>query len=108
MTEGRPGLVGSAGRFHGTPDNRLFVVHLASGTSADGRPVYENRIVEVLPDGTVGPPVRIPFKQKPFTNYFTATPRAGSPPSWTLEMLGLRAGTPNTVSYAKVALVRRP
>jgi hypothetical protein len=62
----------------------------------------------VLPDGTVGAPVRIPFKKKPFTNYFTATVRGGSPPSWTLEVFGVRAGAPNTLSYAKVALNHRP
>jgi hypothetical protein len=104
--EGRPGVTGSAGRFHVTPDNRLFVVHLASGTDADGRRVFENRLVELLPDGTVSPPVRIPFKGRPFTNYFTATVRGGSPPSWTLEMFGQRAGARHTLSYAKVALNR--
>ena len=104
-TEEKPGLAGSAGRFHGTPDNRLFVVHLAAGTDRDGRRVFENRLVEILPGGTVGAPVRIPL-QKPFTSYFTTTVRAGSPPSWTLEMLGTREGTPNTLSYARVILRR--
>jgi hypothetical protein len=106
-TEGKPGLFGSAGRFHATPDNRLFVVHLASGTDKDGRRVFENRLVELLPDGTVGAPVRIPLQQ-PFTNYFTTTVRAGSPPSRTLEMFGLRDGKPNTMSYARVSLTPKP
>jgi len=100
-TEDKPGIVGSAGRFHGTPDNRLFVVHLASGTAPDGTRVFENRIVEVLPDGTVAEPARIPF-QKPFTSFFTTTVRGGSPTSGTLEMLGPRDGAPNTISYARV------
>jgi hypothetical protein len=101
--EGSPGLIGSAGRFHATADNRLFVVHLAAGTDVGGNRVFENRIVEVLPDGSYGPPVRIPF-QKPLTNYFTTTVRAGSPASETLELLGTREGEPNTISYARVRL----
>lgn len=103
VKEGMPGIVGSAGRFHATPDNRLFVVHLASGSDPEGRRVYENRIVEIQQDGSISPPVRIPLEQ-PFTSYFTTTARAGSPPSWTLEMLGLHAASPSTLSYARVNL----
>ena len=83
------GLAGPTNRFQVSPDNRLFVVHRVSATGKDGRHNFENRITEILPDGTVGESVRIPFR-KPFTNYFTTTVRAGSPPSWTLEMLGQR------------------
>jgi hypothetical protein len=103
-TEDKPGLIGSAGRFQVTPDNRLFVVCYASGTEADGRRVSENRVLEILPDGSTGAAVRLPLA-KPFTSYFTATVRAGSPPSRTLEMLGLRAGAGNTISYARVRLL---
>lgn len=106
-TEGKPGIAGSAGRFCVTPDSRLFVVHLASGTDSHGRPVFENRIVEILPDGTVGASVRVPLA-KPFTSYFTATVRAGSAPSRTLDILGLRDGAPNTLSYARVRLFGEP
>jgi len=102
-TEDKPGIAGSAGRFCVTPDNRLFVAYLASGTQADGRAVFENRLVEMQHDGTLGPSLRIPL-QKPFTSYFTTTVRAGSPPSRTLEMLGMRNGAPNTISYAKINL----
>lgn len=102
-TEDKPGIVGSAGRFHVTPDNRLFIVHLASGREADGRSVFENRLIEVLSDGKFGAPIRIAF-QKPFTSYFMTTVRAGSAPSWNLELLGLRNGAPGTLSYARVAL----
>jgi len=102
-TEAQPGVIGSAGRFQVTPDNRLFVVCYAAGTETDGRHVAENRILEILPDGSPGAPVRLPLG-KPFTSYFTATGRGGSPPSRTLEMLGTRAGTGNTISYARVRL----
>jgi len=102
-TEDKPGIAGSAGRYHVTPENRLFVACYASGTGEGGRTVAENRIMEILPDGAVGAVARLPLA-KPFTSYFTTTVRGGSPPSHTLEMLGLRTGTGNTISYARVRL----
>jgi hypothetical protein len=102
-TEDRPGLIGSGGRFQVTPDHRLFVVFYAAGIEADGRRVAENRILEMKPDGQSGAPVRLPLA-RPFRSFFTTTVRGGSLPSATLEMLGLRAGTGNTISYAKVRL----
>ena len=101
--EGKPGEIGSCPRFQVTPDNRLFVVCYASGQGADGKAVAENRLVEILPGGEVGAPVKVPFKT-PFTSYFTATVRAGSPASKTLELLGQRQGVPMTMSYARVRL----
>jgi len=103
-TEDKPGIIGSAVWFQVTPDHRLFVVCYASGTEAGGRRVAENRVLEILPDGSAGAPVRLPLA-KPFTSYFTTTVRAGSPPSRTLEMLGPRAGMGNTISYARVRLL---
>ena len=102
-TEDKPGITGSAGRFQVTPNNRLFVVCYASGREGNGPSVAENRVMEILADGSVGAPVRLPLA-KPFTSYFTTTVRGGSPPSRTLEMLGTRAGTGNTISYARVRL----
>jgi hypothetical protein len=101
--EDKPGITGSAGRFQVTPDHRLFVVCYASGREAGGSSVAENRILEILPDGSASAPVRVPLT-KPFTSYFTTTVRGGSPPSRTLEMLGTRAGTGNTISYARIEL----
>jgi len=102
-TEDKPGLVGSAGRFQVTPESRLFVVCHAAGTGTDGQAVAENRVMEILTDGSVGAPVRLPLS-KPFGSYFTTTVRAGSPASSTLEMLGPRAGDGNTIRYARVRL----
>jgi hypothetical protein len=101
--EGKPGWVGSTPRFHVTPDNRLFVIYYASGTAADGKAISENRLIEIHPGGEVGAPVKVPF-EKPFTAYFTASVRGGSPPARTLELLGQRAGVPLTMSYARVRL----
>lgn len=101
-TEDKPGIAGSAGRFHVTPDHRLFVVCYAYG-SESGRSVAENRIMEIKSDGSVGDAARLPLA-KPFTSYFMATVRAGSPASKTLELLGTRSGSGNTISYARVRL----
>ena len=101
--EDKPGEVPSAPRFQVTPDNRLFLVFYVQGTSASGKTVSENRVMEILRNGETGPQARIPF-HRPFTSYFTATVRAGSPPSATLELLGQQAGAGSAISYARIAL----
>lgn len=102
-TEDKPGLIASGGRFHVTPDHRLFVVYFVAGIEADGRRVAENRVAEILPEGAVAAPVRLPLG-RPFRSFFTTTVRAGSAPAPTLELMGLRANTGNTISYARVRL----
>jgi len=97
------GEIPSAGRFHITPDNRLFVIYFARGRSPQGHSVQENRIFEIQPDGSDGPEATVPLS-KPFTRFFTATVRAGSPPSTTLDLLGEQAGTTGSISYARVHL----
>lgn len=101
--EGKPGERGSASRFQVTPDNRLFVVFYASGTDRAGKPVSENRILELLPTGDIAAQVRIPFA-RPFVSYFTATVRGGSPPSTTLELFGNQVGQSLRMSYGRVRI----
>lgn len=101
--EDGPKLVPGQGRFQITPENHLFVVYYLSGTDETGRSLSENQVVEVFPDGTISKPVKLALK-KPFTNFFTATPRAGSPPSKNLELLGQQANSPQTISYARIRL----
>jgi hypothetical protein len=95
----RPGR----GRFHVTPDHRLFVFFYVSGSDASGKSLSENRLLEIGPDASVGPAVRVPLN-KPFTEFYTATVRAGSPPSRTLELLGTRQGSGGTISYARIRI----
>jgi hypothetical protein len=102
-TESAPGIIGSSPRFQITPENRLFVVYAANGIGADGKGISEQRVREILPAGEFSSPARLQL-QKIFGEYFTATVRGGSPPSRTLEMLGPRAGTPLTISYARIRL----
>jgi len=101
--EGKSNEIPSAPRFQVTPDHRLFVIFYVQGTRSDGQTVSENRLLEMLPNGEPGAAVRIPFKQ-PFTSFFTATVRGGSPPASTLDLLGQRAGASLAISYARVRL----
>lgn len=82
------------GRFQVSPDGRLFVIYYVGGN------VSENRIVEVLKDGVIGQAVKVPL-QKPLSSFYTATPRAGCAPSYTIDMLGDLGGT---MRYARVRL----
>jgi hypothetical protein len=99
--EGQSHEIPGRGRFHVAPDNRLFVFCYVSGTDNTGAGISENRMMEIRRDGAAGDWVRVPLKQ-PMTDYFTATVRAGSPPSRSLELLGHRAGRLTTISYARI------
>ena len=101
--EGQRCVVPGRGRFHVMPDGRLLAFYYVQGRDAAGKAVSENRVMELRPDGTSGPQIRVPLKQ-PFQDCFTATVRAGCPPSTILDVLGHRAGTANTVSYARIRL----
>ena len=101
--EGLSGEIPSAGRFQVTPDDRLFVFYYVGGTDAAGKRLSENRLMELRSDGAASESVRVPLKV-PFTSFFTATVRAGSPPSNTLELLGQRAGQPLAIAYARISL----
>jgi len=101
--DGLSGEVPSAGRFQVTPDNRLFVFYYVGGADAAGKGLSENRLMELRPGGAASESVRVPLKV-PFTSFFTATIRAGSPPSNTPELLGQRAGQPLAIGYARISL----
>lgn len=101
--EGKSNLIPGRGRFHITPDNRIIVIYYISGTSPDGQKVSENRLLEIFPEGKPGREIVLPFRN-PFTNFFTATVRAGSQPSGYIDILGTTDGNSNTISYAKIKL----
>ena len=101
--EGGSREIPSAPRFQVSPDNRLFVVYYLQGQDPTGQAVSENRILEVFMDGGIGSASKLPLKT-PFTSYFTATVRAGSAPSTTLEMFGQQANRPKTMNYARIRL----
>lgn len=97
------GEIPGRGRFHATPDGRLLAFYYVQRKDASGKNVSENRITELYPDGSNGPEIRVPLKQ-PLREYFTATVRAGSLPSAILDVLGVRAGSSNTINYARIRL----
>jgi len=109
LMEGGEGLGGEIPgsiqpRFQVTPDHRLFAVYYVTGTNAAGDRVSENRILELRGDGSAADPVVLPLAH-PLRMMFTATPRGGSPPSTTLDLLGIRAdGPPATLCYARARL----
>jgi hypothetical protein len=106
----------STPRFHVTPNGRLFVLYYVSGKKSDGTDISENRILELRNDGTQSDPVAIALRY-PLVQFFTATPRAGNAPSWTIDLLGHRRGDwrphpgsdyrqwDGTMSYARVRIV---
>jgi len=99
--EGGSELKPGPGRFHITPDNRLFVVYFIEGSDASGKSVAENRLLEITAGGIPGTSMVLPLK-KPFSSFFTATVRAGSKPSEVIDMLGVPEGIKNTISYARI------
>ena len=101
--EGASSETPGEGRFHVTADNRLFVIYWVGGSDPDGKPVGENRLMELYPDGTSSSQIRVPL-QHPLTSFFSTTVRGGSPASDTIEILGHRADQSGAVSYARVGL----
>lgn len=91
-------------RFHVLPNGRLFALYFVGGTDADGQELAENRLIEILPDGSTGAPVRIPLEH-PLIEYFVATPRGGSRPSAFIDVLGYRKSTlMKKICYARIRL----
>lgn len=102
--EGGSREIPGAPRFQTTPDGRLFVVFYVSGADAAGKAISENRVVEIHRGGEVDEARVLPLS-KPFSQFFTATARAGSPSSNTLEILGQPAGGGHVIRYARVRLL---
>jgi len=115
--EGISDVLPTCARFHATADERLFVFYYVGGTDSAGKAVQENRLMEICPGGELDEPVTVPMKHPlgGFLGFFTATPRAGSPPSNTLDLLGTRVGTAakhnlhgktytSKISYARIRL----
>lgn len=102
--EGKSNEIPGLPRFQTTPENRLFVFYYVSGTDATGKPVSQNRLMELHRDGSNSPPIRMPLRY-PMNSYFTATVRGGSPPSKVLDLLGTRVGA-RGINYARIRLYK--
>ena len=101
--EGQSREVPGRARFQITPEGRLFVFGYVSGANAQGERVSENRLIELFADGGASGWVKAPLK-RPLSDFFTATVRAGSPPSRTLDLLGPPAGGGRAICYARIRL----
>ena len=98
------GEIPGQGRFHVTPAGQLIAFYYLRGHDAQGRPLAENRVTQRLSDGRWSSHQTVDLA-RPFTQYFTATPRGGSPPSEQLDLLGVQAGSSQTIGYARVRFV---
>lgn len=101
--EGISGEVPRDGRFHVTGDGRLYVFYNVGGSGADGQSVAENRIVQIHPDGGQSDPKPVALT-RPFTQFYTATWRAGCAPGDFLDIYGARAGGGDAYSYARIRI----
>jgi len=101
--EGESSEIPGVARFHATPGGRLFVFYYCGGADASGKTVSENRVMEILPEGTHSQPVKVALAH-PFASFMTASQRGGSPPSATLDVLGESPDQPRTIRYARIRL----
>jgi len=101
--EGESSEIPGTGRFQVTKDGRLYAFYYVRGQNEKGEEVSENRVLEILPDGTQTPAARVPL-ERPFTRFYTATWRAGSAPSRILDVYGTRTDGGDALSYARIRL----
>jgi len=102
LDEGQHSDLPGRGRFHVTPDGRLFVLYFASAavSPTSGARVPQNRLVEVLRDGAFGEPIGVPLK-RPLETFFVAGVRGGSAPSDLIDLLGESEAT---LRYCRIRL----
>ncbi len=101
VEEGKSEVVPKAGRFHITPDGRIFIFY-SLGHKDAGQHIRatENRMVKVKSNGVFSEPVILDM-ETPLQRFFTATPRSGSAPSRMLDVLGMVG---NTMRYARIRI----
>ncbi len=99
--EGRPETPQYA-RLHATADGALHAI-ISVAVPPDRAPArLENRVVRLSP-GPATPPITRLDLAAPFTTFFTATNRGGSPRSDVLDLFGRDAGS-NDLRYARIRL----
>ena len=81
----------------------FLVVPGRADSAKKPKPVFQIKFATLAPDGTPSSASRVPLKH-PLASFFTATVRAGSQPSRTLDLLGERAGARHTISYARIRI----
>lgn len=97
------GLNPGFGRFHYTPDGRLWAVFAGTAKQPDGTTPNQLYLMPVWPELKRDNPLKVDWKY-PLGSFFTNTVRGGSLPSWTLDLYGTRP-EPQTMGYARVELI---
>jgi hypothetical protein len=92
-------LLPGRGRFHVTPDDRLYVFYHVYAKNAD---FSQNRVVEILDDYRLGKDVAVPLK-RPFRSFYTATVRAGCEPSDVIDVFG--EDDRREMRYARIRII---
>jgi hypothetical protein len=90
-------------RFHASPEGRLFVVASVRTESAERKAIFDNRLIEILPDLRHSDGTRLDLLY-PFVSFMTATERGGSRPSNGIDVLGICAGSATSIRYAGIRL----
>ena len=80
----------------------MFVFFYVNGTAPDGKPLSENRLVEVRA-GVVQSMVRVPLNM-PLNQYVTTTVRAGNPASDVLDILGSPQGNGTMLRHVRLKI----
>lgn len=92
------------GRFHPTADGRLFIIAAVSTSDANKKSIVSTRLYPVTNDPEPPKPIAVPVQDPVSGNFFTATPRAGSQPSNTIDMFGLPHGRGNTLRHIRIRI----
>ncbi len=96
------GLNPGYGRFHCTPDGRLWAIFSGTAQRADDSASNLIYLMPVWPELMRDNPIHLEWRH-PLGCFFTATERGGSKPSWTIDLFGTRP-EPQTMGYARVEL----
>jgi len=90
-------------RFHVMEDGTLVMLGSFAHTSAEGSGI-RYRLAELSSDGMLSEWVDVPFEHPFSGTVLTNTVRGGSRPSSVIDMVGMAAGAPKTLRYARVRL----
>ena len=101
VVENEGSVLPGRGRFHTTPDNRLFVLYFVEGSDGFGDEVKENRLIEIYSDHTISKYLKVELTN-PIATFFTTSARSGSAPSEVIDILG-DDGNQN-MRYARIRL----
>jgi len=91
------------GRFHITPEKRLFIFVAVSGLDEQQKQRAINYLIEIDSTGNTVSKETVKFT-KPFTIFHTAGIRNGSPPSNVIHIYGHPQGIDNEVWYGNIEI----